>query len=256
EAAAILNDRVPLTHLINTHHHGDHIGGNPAFTDLTRIGHANLNGRVQPQMDRLINGARALYRQVSTMRDVSMEPVVEDMDKLIDHLDDLDADDFTVGRTLTDELDLEIGGVKLQLRHTGAGHTDSDVFIYLPDHNILHTGDLVFHKLHPYMDPEGGANSRGWQQSLLNCLQLCDEDTIVVPGHGDVTDKSGIEEQIRYFDEMRRVIRHARDVEGMSRDEIVNLTPGPFSDYGFESIIPRMLGALYDEMAAETPQTR
>ncbi len=251
EAEAHLGDKVKLTHLINTHHHGDHIGGNPAFNDITRIGHVALNPRVAPQLERLRNAAGALYRQISTLRDADLAPVVRDVEKTIESLEGLDASDFEVSRVLTDELDLEVGGIRMHLRHVGAGHTDNDVFIHLPDHNVIHTGDLLFHELHPYMDPDAGANSRGWQQSLLNCLQVCDGETIVIPGHGAVTDRDGIKAQIKYFDDMRRVIRYAKDVESMGRDEIVKLEPGPASDYGYEQLRPRVLGALYDEMERE-----
>ncbi|MEQ8844158.1 MAG: MBL fold metallo-hydrolase [Phycisphaerales bacterium] len=254
EAESRLGDDARLTHLISTHHHGDHIGGNPSFGDVTRVGHSNLNPRVMPQIDRLRDTAASIARRVAGADAGVPVAMRNDIDAMLEDAKSFIAADFEMTQTLRDELELEVGGVRLQLRHAGPGHTDNDVFIFLPDHNVLHTGDLFFNKLHPYMDIGAGATSRGWQQSLLNCIQRCDGETVVVPGHGEISNRDGLGEQVKYFDEMRRIIRFARDVESMTRDEVTKLQPGRFAEYGNERLLTMNLGAIYDELADEKKQ--
>ena len=72
-------------------------------------------------------------------------------------LGSIKADAFAPTTLFAADHDLDVGGVKVQLRHLGAGHTDNDIIAFLPDRNVIHTGDLLFRKVYPYMDIGGGA---------------------------------------------------------------------------------------------------
>jgi cyclase len=76
---------------------------------------------------------------------------------------------------------------KAQLIARGAGHTESDMILYLPDDQIVFTSDLVFNQMHPYM---GQSNPDEWID-YLNYMETLDLTTVIT-GHGTVCGREGI----------------------------------------------------------------
>jgi glyoxylase-like metal-dependent hydrolase (beta-lactamase superfamily II) len=138
--------------------------------------------------------------------------------------------DFEPTQTMRDSMDLEVAGVKLSLRHFGPGHTDNDVVVHVPALNLVHTGDLLFNKRHPYVDRDGGANTASWQASLTKVIELCDDKTVVVPGHGELANVAALREQIEYFDKARDLVARAIKA-GKSRADVQHLEPTMFPGY-------------------------
>ena len=80
-------------------------------------------------------------------------------------------------------------------------------------------------------------------------LALCDADTVVVPGHGALTDRVGLAGQKSYFQALQGMVERAL-TEGRSRDEVTALeTPELVALTGSERHLPRNLGIVYDELA-------
>lgn len=238
----------PVRWTINTHHHADHTGGNNAFTPDTMVySQEKAVARIENQLDRYRAQAEASVRELagSDIRHVR-EALVQARD-LAENFADLE-DPFTPTKTFSDGMEIDEPGVRAHVRHRGPGHTDNDAFIHLPDRNILHTGDLVFHKLHPYIDLGAGATIDGWIESCEQMIGLCDENTVVIPGHGEVSDVSCIRGQVEYFETMRRLVRHAKHVEGMTREEVQKMTPSQFRGYGLERLRSMNLGIVWDEV--------
>jgi glyoxylase-like metal-dependent hydrolase (beta-lactamase superfamily II) len=237
----------PPALVINTHHHGDHIGGNYVFSgDAEVIANARLRPRVAATLDgRIKPGIDRLVRQLRNDGDI------EGADALADRTDGLAVEAFIADRDIEDALELEFGGVEMRLFCTEPAHTDNDLAVLFPRQNILHTGDLLFHRLHPFVDRDAGASTRGWQRAILAAGMHCGERSIVVPGHGDVTNKSGLLKQHFYFMEVREVVRTAM-ANGATRDEVIAIEPvGTLKDYGFRQMFVSTLGVLYDELKDE-----
>jgi hypothetical protein len=97
------------------------------------------------------------------------------------------------------------------------------------------------------MKAEDGGNTVGWQRSLAAAIATCDDRTVVVPGHGAITDKTGLRQQSRYFDRLRELVIEALD-EQRPREEIVQLNPPEFQAYEWEANLPRLLGIIHDEL--------
>jgi len=245
--------------VINTHHHADHTGGNCAFTkDLAVLAHEKCKPRIAGNVDRYIAGARNTVRTMFESKKISAKGVRDSAMMLAATLDEPGdparvAALFEPTRTTTGNETLTVDGKKVELAHVGPGHTDNDLIVFLTDANVLHTGDLVFHRWWPYIDRSGGADTAGWIRSCEKILSLCDDTTVVVPGHGDITDKQGVREQIDFFVTMRDAA--AKAVKGgVTRDAFI---AQPFDDYkdfaeASKFIRPVALGGLYDE-AAGTP---
>jgi cyclase len=244
----------PVVLLINTHHHADHTGGNHAFLSdnpVRVIMHPKAMPRVKDQLDRYtaqITGAPDRLNE-DTAKEVRDEIIAA-----ASQADGLESSDFapvaTLPKSMFEGTPLPLGDLSLKLTHIGAGHTDNDIFIHIPEHNLIHSGDLVFHKNHPFMDTSAGVTSTGWITSCRAMLKVCDADTIIIPGHGEITDADGIREQIRYFEVVREAAAKAIATK-TTREDFVAMDLPVFKDYGFTQIKQRSLGTIYDEMLKE-----
>jgi cyclase len=239
----------PVRFLVSTHHHADHTGGNHAFVDADRIGHDKCAPRVMEQTNRYISQFKESTKEVVEKKGAAADQVRADIREGIASLGSVKAEAFAPTTLFAADHDLDVGGLKVQLRHLGAGHTDNDIIAFLPDRNVIHTGDLLFRKVYPYMDIGGGATTKGWRESLRKIIAMCDSKTRVVPGHGEVTGLDGLNEQIEYFDAMTAFI--AEQIKaGTPREEVVKMNPKPYDTYNVPWIRPITLGGIYDELKA------
>lgn len=240
-----------LRTLVNTHHHGDHTGGNSAFAkDMPVIAHANAKARIEAQTQEMLGRAERTLKGLQEGDKPAPQSVIDEVKAFIDTIASIKASDFAPTRLIDQRMEADkFNGLEVQYHHIGAGHTDNDLVVFFPSLNLIHMGDLLFHRNYPFIDLTAGATTIGWQNSLREAIKLCDGKTVVVPGHGDLTDVTGLTMQIEFFDKIRDVVRHAKDVESMTKEEVMALKPGAFEGYGLEQIRPRTLGAIFDELS-------
>ena len=161
-ASAMLASKVkaPNITVVNTHLHRDHTAGNDRFPNAT-----------------IIAGAYT-HDQWKALAGSSRYP-----DSVI---------------LPGEEIVLSVGGEKAHVRNMGAAHTWDDVVVFLENRKFLVTGDIVFHHRHPAMFVQGGTNAALWVRAIDSLLVLYDPKT-VLPGHGDLSDKSALADQKEYF---------------------------------------------------------
>jgi len=236
--------------LLNTHHHADHTGGNVGFAGVaSRAAHPRAIERIAGQFDMYLKNVEAGPSQASRFDDGSGR-IGAIARGLADRSGELKAGDWTPGKPVNGGDALTVGGVTAELHHFGPGHTDNDLVVRLPKPNVVHTGDLVFNALNPYFDPDGGATARGWAASLRKVLELCDDETVVVPGHGPVGDKKIVAWQIRYMDQLIAAVKKQID-DGVPKEEAVT-TQFPFMmGLGFAQVTGRAIAAVYDELKGD-----
>jgi len=235
---------------INTHHHADHTGGNLAFAGRFPL-YAHENGvqRVRDQLDRYVQGARAAAKQAAEVTgtgDLDAD-LAASVDAAMDRADRLRARDFEPTHPLRAPMN-RLANLGAELHHFGAGHTDNDLVVHLPDRNVVHTGDLVFNGMHPFFDVNAGANSFGWIASLWRIYHLCDADTVVVPGHGPVGDREIVRDMIRYHERLIESV--ASDIEaGVAKEDAQGKTYPWMEGLGFGRLRGIAIGAVYDDLA-------
>ena len=138
--------------VFNTHHHGDHTAGNGVF---------------KPHAKKII-----AHAQVPALQRANAE-----------RRDNLEAQTYA-DTTFEEELVEDLGGEKVSARYFGAAHTGGDSVIYLERANVAHIGDLVFNRLHPFIDRPGGASIAGWIEVLDKIAKTYPADTLYIFGHG------------------------------------------------------------------------
>ena len=156
----------PISHVIVTHYHADHIYGLQVFKALGARILAHHAARSY------LNSDTARLRLQASRQELA--PWIDASTELVDADQWLDADH-----------ELLLGGLRLQLRHVGPAHTPEDLVVYLPQERVLLAGDLVFRARIPFV---GQADSRRWIQALDNLLVL--DARLIVPGHGPVSESA------------------------------------------------------------------
>jgi glyoxylase-like metal-dependent hydrolase (beta-lactamase superfamily II) len=156
----------PVTHVIVTHYHADHIYGLQTFkADGARIiAHRAAQEYLTSETARLRLDAS---RQ-------QLAPWIDASTRLVE------ADEWLDGGQ-----ELVIGGVAFQLMPVGPSHTPEDLVIYMPVEKVLFAGDLVFRSRIPFV---GQADSRHWIVALDKLLAF--DTKVVVPGHGPLSSEA------------------------------------------------------------------
>ncbi|MFD5032594.1 MBL fold metallo-hydrolase [Streptomyces sp. NPDC058405] len=167
---AVLTAGVPLPRtVVNTHHHGDHTYGNGVFVpEAVVIGHDSCRGEQ-------IAAGHQLHL---------MWPGTD--------FGDIRITAPTV--TYNDRLTVWVGETEVRVIHPGAAHTIGDSVVHLPERGIVFTGDLIFQGGTPFV-PMGSLSGSLRALELLRSLDA----TVVVPGHGPVTDPSAYDATESYL---------------------------------------------------------
>ena len=156
----------PVTHVILTHYHADHIYGVQAFKAQGARIMAHRAARDY------LNSDAALIRLQASRE--TLAPWINAQTHLVP------ADDWIEGTR-----DLVVGGVQFVLTPVGPSHTPEDVVVYLPQEKVLFAGDLVFRNRVPYV---GQADSGHWIKALDTLLAF--DTTVIVPGHGPLSSEA------------------------------------------------------------------
>lgn len=182
-----------VTYLINTHWHGDHTGGNENMGKEGALIVAHDNVRKRMSVESVRRG-----RTVPAAPKVAL-PVI----------------------TFDKDLTFHINGDDILATHVHNAHTDGDALIYFANNNVLHTGDSFFNTGFPYIDLTSGGSINGYIEGIEKMLLLTDENTKIVPGHGNVATKKELESYLAMLKILRSRVQAEID-NGKSVEEVKN----------------------------------
>ncbi len=245
----------PVNMVVLTHHHADHVGGTITFVkkQVATVAHRNCPTRVLAQVERMMTSAANKLKEMEAADPPVPPKALEEVRAFVDGAAGIKPVDFTARKGIRMEKQtMGMNELQVDLYHYGPGHTDNDVVVFMPGRNLLHTGDLLFNRVHPVIDLVGGADTRGWQERLKQIMDLCTESTVIVPGHGEVTDRTALQEQYDYFDRLRGIVEQAHG-QGKPREEIIATDVPEYAAYQRPQGLKVALGAIYDEMYNPPP---
>ena len=215
--------------LINTHHHGDHSGGNLSFRGSVKkvVAHVKADEHM-----RTPPGAQT--------------PGTPTTDQLYPDT------------TFTDSWSSDVGDERVRARHYGRAHTSGDAVITFERANIAHMGDLMFHQRHPVVDRVAGATLRNWMTVIDRTIRDHANDTTYIFGHaGAGLPVTGTAADLtRFRDYMGALLAfvEAQVKAGKSRDEILAMRDplAGFENFGrFGQPGPRdALTCAYEEVTS------
>jgi len=157
--------------LLNTHYHRDHTGGNEAIGNgvTTIISHDNTRKRLN--METTISAFNATNQPIA---DVAL-PIV----------------------TFAKTLHLHINGQTVRTDHFPHAHTDGDSATYFKEANVVHTGDIFFNGLYPFIDTDNGGSLPGMIEAVERLIATTDATTKIIPGHGPLAKRADL---VAYLD--------------------------------------------------------
>jgi glyoxylase-like metal-dependent hydrolase (beta-lactamase superfamily II) len=255
----------PVRYLINTHHHGDHTGGNAFFIKMTTIvAHDNVRKHMLAQPSEVIANAPRNIQNLET-RIAALEkenPQAGELARLKQQLEntkrsletarntkisDIPAPNLTFSR----EIRMYLAGKEIQVFHVKRGHTDGDSIVYFVEDKVVHMGDLFFNKFIPVIDRAHGASTAGWMETIDAVCARVDPASQVIPGHGEMATLTELKALKQYFADLRAAVKQALSA-GKTREEAVKeVKLAQYSSYqGYEQRFPQNVGIVYDELKA------
>ena len=210
ETVATLTDQ-PIRYVINSHYHFDHTGGNPAGDAL---GYATLG--------------RGPIRDWMLTRNVDSDPNPAPPDVIVNGPGELWLGDRAVQLAAFEG-------------HTGG----TDLVIYVPDADVLMTGDLLFTQRLPYA---ADGSLRVWQTSLEQLAETY-PTAIVLPGHGPISDRadfSALKDYLAYLETLALDWQAA----GLSEEDAIAQTTiaDEYADYLFQGLFSSNLSTAYQQI--------
>lgn len=210
----------PFRLLINTHHHGDHSSGNISFKGIVDHVLAHENSKKNQEKSAKQNKSE----------DKQLYP------------------DKTYSTSWCEKIDKE----NICLYNYGPAHTNGDSFIHFEHANIVHCGDLLFNRRHPYVDRSAGASIQNWIGVLNKGLGKFDKKTKYVFGHsGPGYTIRGTQDDLKAFrDYLEQVLKFVeKEIRaGKTKEEILKASIIPGGEQWGTDGIQRPLGAAYDEL--------
>jgi len=190
--------------MVNTHWHGDHTFGNQVFADVSIVAtESTLHSIASDSPSDLdaygaeLDAAIARFEVMLESGSEADRTVAERRLRRLALLrEDVGIFEMTLPNVLIDDELVVEDQRRVEIKTYGGGHTDSDVFVWVPDVQVLVAGDLGFQGKHPRMVD---AHPAAWAEILRRMLEL--DPSTVIPGHGEPGDEGQLELLIPYFDE-------------------------------------------------------
>jgi cyclase len=213
---------------INTHWHFDHAGGNEVLgADGTWLV-SQANSRQKLLSDQLIN-----LGLLTVLQTAYPERALPDI-------------------TFDDTMQFHFNGERIELWNFGPAHTTGDASVYFSGHNTVHMGDVFNMAGYPFVDAGNGGTLDGLVATCQAVLDRIGENAIVIPGHGAVSDRAGLEAytaMLRHvLTEMTRLIQAGKGLEEIKAAGItqqwdeVKGDPSHFLERSYTSLTHRRLG--------------
>ena len=199
-------DANPVTQLLNSHWHADHTDGNAWVREAGASIIAHANTKKHLSVATRVEGWEWTFPAAPT----GALPTT----------------------TFDDRHELKHNGTNITMQYYGPAHTDSDIYVFYEEANVLHVADTWWNGIFPFVDYSTGGSIDGFIRAMQRNVTLADENTIVVPGHGPI---GGLPEMKEYLDMLTTIRGNvARSKEqGKSVDETIAEHPTAAYDAKF-----------------------
>ena len=196
-AIAELTDN-PVDFVVNSHFHYDHTDGNENFGRAGALIVAQDNSRRRMETDQVLSGSN---RPQPAYDEVGLPKI-----------------------TFLESMRFYYNDNVVDVIYTGPGHTDGDAQVYFRDSNVIHTGDMFVRYGLPYIDQGNGGSTDGMIDALWAIAGLINDDTIIIPGHGQLSTRADLLEFRMMLVTIRSRIKDGI-ARGLSEDELIASNP-------------------------------
>jgi cyclase len=180
----------PVRFVVDTHYHGDHSNGNPAFADAgaTILANENLRKRLA-EGSSIGNGPGGSINAKQGAQPKDALPVI----------------------TYDAGVDIYLNGEKIEVEHMSAAHTDGDSVVFFATNKVLHMGDIFVRYGFPFIDVNGGGSVQGMIAACDKALAEFPADTKVIPGHGALASMDDLRDYDKMLKDTTAAVQKALD---------------------------------------------
>ena len=218
-----------IDYAINTHWHFDHAEGNNVLGPKGTTIVAHSNARADMQKGGIVNMVVAKYNQQPYPKEAL--PVF----------------------TYDEGMQIHFNEGEIDLRNFSSAHTNGDTVVIFKAQNAVHMGDVFNNAGYPFIDVDSGGSIDGMINFCEQTLNISTEDTIVIPGHGPVTNTATLGRYITMLKTVRDRVA-LMIAEGKSMEEVVSAKPtADFDkDFGPESASLGFVNRVYTSLNLES----
>jgi cyclase len=213
-----VTERQPIDTVVNTHANGDHCYGNQLVSDARIITSDAAGSEMHDVPPPLLHAFKQL-------------DIGEDGNRFVAdafgpfRFDDIESVPPT--ELFSGSLTVDVGGRAVTLEEVGPAHTLGDVIAWLPDGDVVFTGDILFHGSTPIM----------WAGPIANWIAACRrirelQPRVVVPGHGPLADVEGVTQFERYLEWIDREATQRYQAGMAAVDAAWDIELGEYADWG------------------------
>jgi len=188
----------PIRFVLNTHWHFDHVGGNENLGSMGSIIVAHENVRKRLSSDQMVE---FFQRNVPATPKVGL-PVV----------------------TFTRDLTFHLNDETVEVFHVQNAHTDGDAVVYFRQANVVHTGDIYFAGIYPFIDTGANGSVDGVIQAVNKILGMINHETKIIPRHGPLSSRAELTAYVSMLVSLRKAVGSAI-AAGKSLEEIQRSKP-------------------------------
>jgi cyclase len=232
----------PVSWVINSHWHGDHIRGNQTFKGSNIVSSEitytkmkeNHPSRIKKQKDD-VQGLSNYIESLNKKQDNNLKDQINFLCELEKSLPTLEL--ILPNQTFKGELTFIGTKCSAELFSLGAGHSYCDAMLYIPEDKVIFMGDLLFVNCHPTFFEESDLDN--WVE-ILKKVKLMDFN-VAIPGHGSVGKKEDFSKLIDYIYRLSNIVRKKDDIE---ESEIPDL----YRDWGSPEVYHRNLKIIHESL--------
>ena len=156
----------PVRFVVNTHWHVDHTGGNQNFGKAGAIVVAHENVRHRLSSDQFLE----FFKITEKAAPKGALPLV----------------------TFAGSVTFQLNGDEMRVMHVPRAHTDGDAMVHFVNTDVIHTGDVFWNGIFPFIDTASGGTIDGTIAACDRVLAIAKDSTRIIPGHGPLSDKAGL----------------------------------------------------------------
>jgi cyclase len=238
----------PIRYVIDTHVHGDHIGGNSL---IAKAGRTRAGGNVVGDLGAGATSQAAIIAHENVLSRLSAPPPAGQ--------EAVPFADWPTETFIGRKKEMLFNNEAVQIIHQDAAHTDGDSVVMFRRNDVVSTGDLFTTVMYPFIDDANGGTINGYINALNAILDLTvpsnvnEGGTMVIPGHGRLSDEQDV---IEYRDMVTIVRDRIREYvnRGMTLEQVKAKKPTLDWDrrYGDGFIKPEaFVEVIYKQMAAD-----
>jgi len=188
----------PIEFLLNTHWHADHTGENENFGEsgVVIVAHDEVYTRLST--DQFVD---AFQRSVLASPPAALPKI-----------------------TFNDTATFHLNEQSVYAFHVESAHTDGDTVIHFADADVIHTGDVYFNGIYPFIDVSSGGSITGIINATEQILALAGDETKIIPGHGALSNRAELEKYHQMLVDVKGITEKAIS-EGVTLEAFIASKP-------------------------------